>query len=94
LTYAQKPCGGARKSASDPQHGRAGHGSRKLLILMGFVFCQFCGHPSESLDFSSFAVGSGVAINKVIHRNSGWVTKGFEFKDLSATSVNRLRMSR
>jgi hypothetical protein len=64
------------------------------MILIGFVFCQFCGHPSESLDFSGFAAVPEVAINKVIHRNSGWVTKGFGFKDLSATSENHLRMSR
>jgi hypothetical protein len=94
LTYAQKLCCGARKSASDPQHGRAAYGSRKLLILIGFVFCQFCGHPSESLDFSRLAASPGAAINKVIHRNSGWAIKGFGFKDLSATSAKRLRMSR
>jgi len=55
LTYAQKPCCDARKNASATWQGRAGYGSRKSLILIGFVFCQFCGHPSESLDFSGSA---------------------------------------
>jgi hypothetical protein len=70
------------------------HGARKWLIFNDLSFCRSVRHRSQALDFSALAADFTRPINKVIHRFGGCLSKGFGFKDLSATSVKKLRISR
>jgi hypothetical protein len=68
-------------------------GSRKLLIFKAFQRCQISQQISQALDFAGLAAARPLPINKVIHRLSGCLVKGFEFKDLSAKAGASPRMS-
>jgi hypothetical protein len=60
------------------------------LIHNTFRRCPFCGHSSQTLDFSGLDGVGRRAINKVIHTNIGLTSKLFQIKDLSAVCETQL----
>jgi len=86
LTYAQKLCCGASKTAEAALPRCKFDSARKLLIYKGFRSSPFCGQRSQAVDFPSPAPLPRLAINKVIHKKWGRRAKGFKINDLKLSS--------
>lgn len=85
LTYAQNPCCGAAKRAAPAAARYQSHSDRKSLIHKDLRDCTFSGHSSQGLDFAGLRALPAAAINKVIHKKTGFWGKALWNQGLKGT---------